>query len=300
MVQQLYPATVFWAYPSSDEQHIATIRARIPPSVQFCAFDLHGETPEQVQKSFRACLNKLPVLIDGVIFNLYGAVGDGSLVLHPKLVQYKLTSPLQILQIMMDQTRLERHARIVFVGSESARGLPRMGFPIPQLGDSVASIRSFLSGDAYEAETYRWENAYGDLSAVLVLYVQYLCSVLPDLYVAVVSPGMTEESFNADNSPGLSLLWRLRLWTYRNLLFGLLCRSEIAKPSSFGASLILNALSPDYEYVSGTFVGALSGTGGPVGDQSRLPGGKMFRNERLQAFAYEAVKQHMQMANHEG
>jgi hypothetical protein len=294
MVQQLYPSNIFWVYPSSDEDQIAAIKERAPPSAQFCAFDPIGETPEQIKENFKGCLNKLPTSIDGVIFNPYGAVGDGSLLQHRKLVQYKLTSPLVVLQILINKARLKPSARVLFVGSESARGLPQMGFPVPQLGESVASVRAFLTGDAYADETYRWEQAYGDLSAVLVLYIKYLSTLRPKLYFAVVSPGMTDESFRADNSPNRSLLWRLQLWAFRNLLFGWLCRCEIAKTSSQGASVLLNALLPEYSYSSGTFVGAMSGTGGPVGDQSMLPGGKMFLDERLQALVFEAVQQHMQ------
>ena len=294
MLQKMDPATVYWAYPPSEAVHVATSQVAFPESIQFCVFDPFGETREQFIGNFMECLNKLPTLIDGVIFNLYGAVGDGSLWQHSMLVQQKLTTPLEVLQILIDQARLTPNARIVFSGSESARGFPQMGFPVPQLGENVESIRSFLSGTAYEAATYRWESAYADLAAVLVLYVKHLSTLRPELYFAVVSPGMTDESFRADNSPNHSFSWRLQLWVFRNLLFGMLCRQEIAKTSAQGANLIVNALSPEYSFSSGAFVGSMSGTGGPVGDQTQLPDGKMFLDERLQTLAYEAVRQHME------
>ena len=295
ILQKLDPATVYWAYPPSEADYVTTGMAKTPESTQFCEFDPFGETRQQVMGNFMECLKKLPTLIDGVIINLYGAVGDGTLSQHAMLVQQKLTTPLEVLQILIDQTRLTTNARIVFSGSESARGLPRLGFPVPQLGESVESIRSLLSGDAYEASTYRWESAYADLSAVLVLHLKHLSTLQPHLYMAVVSPGMTDESLRAENSPARSsLFWRWQLWAYRNLFFGVLSRWEIAKTSAQGANLLLNGLSPEYSYSSGAFVAAMSGTGGPVGDQTLLPGGKMFLDERLQKLAYEAVQQHMQ------
>lgn len=294
IIRQMQPATVIVAYPPSEANHVATARSkRIGQSTEFCAFDPFGDSSKAVRENFQACLNVLPQKIDGVIFNAYGAVGDGTLSQHSNLVHYKLTSHLHILQALMDQHRLTSDARIIFVGSESARGLPKMGFPVPQLGNSVDSIRSFLTGTAYDQETYRWEPAYADISAMLVLYVNSLAQSLPEMYFAVVSPGMTEESLSADNSPNPSLLWRLQLWTFRNLLFGLLYRWEIAKSSVQGASLVLAALLPSYTYPSGTFVGALGGTGGPVGDQSQLTGSRMFRDEELQKLVYQAVQHHM-------
>jgi len=294
ILRNMDPASVYWAYPPSETVHVVTSQAKFHESIHFCVFDPFGETREKIMGNFMECLNKLPTLIDGVIFNLYGAVGDGSLPQHSLLVQQKLTTPVEVLQILIDQARLTPNARIVFTGSESARGLPHMGFPVPHLGENVESIRSVLSGDAYEAATYRWESAYADLAAVLVLYVKNLSVLRPDLYFVVVSPGMTDESFRADNSPNHSFSWCLQMWVFRYLLFGMMCRSEIAKTSAQGAILLVNALSPEYTYSSGAFVGSMSGTGGPVGDQTHLPDGKMFLDERLQTLAYEAVRQHMQ------
>jgi hypothetical protein len=86
----------------------------------------------------------------------------------------------------------------------------------------------------------------------------------------------------------------------------LLQRWEIAKTSEEGALLMVRALlglSPgqstrlSWEYPTGTFVGAKSGTGGPISDQTTLEGGKMFLDEALQDTVFETVQQYLPLIN---
>jgi hypothetical protein len=179
-----------------------------------------------------------------------------------------------------------------------------MGFSVPNLGTSIESIQAHLTGSIYSSSSpsssnsvsetvtpYRWEQAYGDLCAILVLYIKHLAKLYPQYYLAIISPGMTEESLQPHNSPDPSWTWRFQLWMYRTILFPWLQRAEIAKTSYDGARLLARGLvMEDWEYPSGTFVGAKSGTGGPVCDQSILEGGKMFRDATLQELAYKAVQ----------
>ncbi len=292
LIQQLQPATVYVAYPPSEEQHVRPAQQQLLLSTpaQWCPYDPFGDKQTN-QKKAQACLHIIPSQIDGVIFNSYGAVGDGTIYQHSGLVGYKLLGNLALLHILLDHGRLKDGARIFFVGSESARGLPKMGFQVPNLGTSIESIQSYLTGSVYSTEVlYRWEQAYADLCAILVLYVKQLAKVYPQYYFGVISPGMTEESLNPNNSPNPSWTWRIQLWSFRNIFFPLLQHWEIAKTAREGASLLAHALLDwEEDYPSGTFVGAKNGTGGPLYDQSLLEGGKMFQDKHLQQITYQAV-----------
>jgi hypothetical protein len=323
-IRQLSPALVYVAYPPSEKQHIAAARRKLKSSalheedrVKWCPFDPFGPK-ESVKNNARSCLEAIRThvdaqLIDGILFNSYGAVGDGTANettgLLP-LVEYKLIGNLIFLNSVLDQDLLKKGARVIFVGSESARGLPKMGFPVPDLGSTVESIQSYLTGTSYiqqnndhtTSSTYRWEQAYADLCAITIFYMRRLARDYPHIYFGAVSPGMTEESLNPDNSPSPSSAWRLQLFFFRRILFVLLKKWEIAKTVDEGAELLVRALLAtkitqptefSWEYTSGTFVGAEGGTGGPICDQTILEGGKMYLEQHLQDLAYQAVQPYL-------
>lgn len=331
-IKQLYPASIYVAYPPSEEHHLAAARVHLAATglklqVQWCPFEPFGPR-ETVQINMAPCLESIRsrhpdsiTKVDGILFNSYGSVGGG-LANHETtgllpLAEYKLIGNLIFLHALLDQhpSVLKDNARIIFVGSESARGLPKMGFPVPDLGSTVQSIQSFLTGSAYgqsrqndpeqsstngvDTTLYRWEQAYANLCAITILYMRRLARDYPQYYFGAVSPGMTEESFNPDNLPSPSSLWRIRLFVFHRVLFQLLQRWEIAKTSEEGAFLLVRGLlgwqyeksgSLSWDYPSGAFVGAKSGTGGPICDQTTLEGGKMFLNQTLQDLAFEAVR----------
>ena len=79
--------------------------------------------------------------------------------------------------------------------------------------------------------------------------------------------------------------------SYREVIFGLLQRWEIAKTVEEGASLLIQALRG--EFPSGSFIGAMSGTGGQIGDQTMLEGGRMLRDEKLQDMAYDTIRSYL-------
>jgi hypothetical protein len=328
VIRQLYPASIYVAYPPSEEQHILAARRKLKSwaldeedRVHWCPFDPFGPK-ENVKDSVQTCLEAIgsskeeAPSLDGVLFNSYGAVGDGTANektgLLP-LVEYKLVGNLILLNSVLDQAFLKAAARVIFVGSESARGLPKMGFPVPDLGSTVESIQSYLTGTAYlqqndhtssslSSSTYRWEQAYADLCAIAVLYVRRLARDYPQIYFGVVSPGMTDESLNPENSPSPSLTWRMQLFFFRRVIFALLQKWEIAKTVDEGAQLLVRALLATiitqptnfaWEYPSGTFVGAKGGTGGPICDQTILAGGEMYLEQHLQDLAFQAVEPYL-------
>lgn len=138
--------------------------------------------------------------IRGVLLNQYGSVGDGSP--GPEtgllaLAEYKLVSPAVFIDVVLERMEEEQRQawrrrrrtwgvlqrpppvagcsysaamRFIAVGTEAARGLPRMGFAVPTLGTTRASLRGALTGSMFSpsprSRPFRWEDAYAHLRAV--------------------------------------------------------------------------------------------------------------------------------------
>eukprot|EP00536_Pseudo-nitzschia_multiseries_P018069 jgi/Psemu1/54018/gm1.54018_g len=241
-----------------------------------------------------------------------------------------------------DNTPLPPSLRVVVVGTEAARGLPRMGIPVPGLEEDdeheneyeyESTIRNRLWA-ATNTNTASWESEYAEMSAVAVLYFKALAASLDasrsasrnssaksnaksnsnsnsnNAYIAIVSPGMTQESLKLEHVPvsGRTLSFRCKLWLCRlPKVFAWLRTMEIAKTSQEGGALLASALLNDVVvvgekegvtdanadassdaggqhkqdgetslprwddvYPSGSFVGAKSGTGGPLCEQALL------------------------------
>jgi len=229
--------------------------------------------------------------------------------------------------------------RVVVVGTEAARGLPRMGIPVPDLQQEVedeSSIRNRLllapkqqmqmkmqqpmpHSDEPTTATKNagasWESEYAEMNAMSVLYFKALAASLSEqndknknCCVGIVSPGMTEESMKLEHVPGSgrTLAFRAKLWLCRlPRVFAWLRAQEIAKTSDEGGALLVRALLNDPieegdahrntnhkvrnsssdgngngndetvlrwddVYPTGFFVGAKSGTGGPLCEQALL------------------------------
>jgi hypothetical protein len=263
------------------------------------------EAEEEEESPEMGCSEQYEV-IDGILFNPYGVITDGTQ--QPDtgllaLVEYKLIGNLIFLQSLLSQGILKHGSRVIFSGSESARGLPKMGFPVPDLGTTMESVEAHLTGTTYMTKpdngqsprsSYQWEHAYADLSAIGVLYMVSLSTRYPNLYFGTISPGMTQESLNPNSMSNPSIGWTLQMHFFRYLMFPLLKHWEIAKDVEDGAALFTRALiGADWGYPSGTFVGAKSGTGGPICDQSILSGGKVFLDQQMQRIAFEVVHRYL-------
>ncbi len=194
--------------------------------------------------------------------------------------------------------------RIITVGTEAARGLPKMGIPVPNLTNASEALlwkKLLLYDESPHSESVDWEEKYAEMNALVVLYFKALQTQVQhttkNLYLGIVSPGMTPESFNIVHVPkaARTLAFRLKLWLCRRKwVFDWLQKSEIAKSTTHAGKILATALlnapidaNPksndaneqksneaivrwDDVYSSGSFVGAQSGTGGPLCEQSLL------------------------------
>lgn len=198
----------------------------------------------------------------------------------------------------LDKSSSQSPLRIIVVGTEAARGLPKMGIPVPNFrGATESTVRNKLllntidsDNEVSDFENCDWEIKYAEMNALLVLYLKAMeaHSSKPDneLYLGIVSPGMTPESFNIAHVPesGRTMAFRSKLWMCRrSWIFDWLQKCEISKTTEEAGSLVARALLNGLMktncsdsllwndvYPSGSFVGAQSGTGGPLCEQSLL------------------------------
>jgi Sulfotransferase domain len=276
-------------------------------------------------------LDDCSYFVRGILFNQYGYVdeninNDKREFAATPLAQYKVLSSAVLIETFKDivmRTAKERSKqdpissppfysnfgmRIIAVGTEAARGLPKMGFLAPTIGTTRASIQAILTSQAdfAGATPTSWEHIYAQLSALQVLYFKALasgvwisCQLLdPSFYYwyfGVVSPGMTQESLHVKHVPpsARTLAFRLKMAMCRYILFPLLRKMEIAKTVDEAGRLLAAALigSSDFAYPNGCFVGAKSGTGGPLCDQTLLEGGKQLVDRERQELTFRVVQE---------
>ncbi|KAG7371222.1 hypothetical protein IV203_019792 [Nitzschia inconspicua] len=273
----------------------------------------------------------------GVLYNQYGYVDDRATLdssdaadsMATTLAQYKLVSTAILIETLRelafhpasaDLLKVARpketlpsvlvydpEMRHIAVGTEAARGLPKMGIPAPIVENTYEGIHEVLTGSS--TATASWEVTYALVSALQVLYFKALASseknsgkvgnpsFLYCWYYGTVSPGMTQESFHVKYVPSQArtLAFRLKMILCRYLLFPLLQRMEIAKTVDEAGRLLAVALvgsqqQQEFDYPNGCFVGAQAGTGGPLCEQSALEGGKQLSDPEIQRLAYQVVQ----------
>ena len=232
---------------------------------------------------------------------------DGKWRFSDAIALYNNTMPHATGKITLDKSSSQLPLRIIVVGTEAARGLPKMGIPVPDFrGATESTIRNKLlldatdsNNEAFCSDSRDWEIKYAEMNALLVLYLKAMGGKLKsaattthssnpegDIYLGIVSPGMTPESFNIAHVPesGRTLAFRSKLWLCRGgLIFDWLQKCEIAKTTEDAGSLLTRALLNrsvgtdfcdglrwDDIYPSGSFVGAQSGTGHSLCEQSLL------------------------------
>ena len=253
---------------------------------------------ESIYKSFKR--------LDGIMLNSHGTgnlqkgedpgvprKGSGLIPMAEK----KLFGNVISLDRLLESRLIDNGSRVVFAGTEAARGLPKMGFPVPnELQPSQVVMEQYLNGSIYDSP-FRYESAYGYIGAILALYVAACGKKHPKIFFSTVSPGMTQESLKVIHLPHPTLFDWITMFIFRVILFPvILKRYKIAHDYSVGASYFVQALTgtgewgQKSEYESGVFVAAFKGTSGPIGDQYHVPNGTIFRDEALQETAYETVR----------
>ncbi|WP_408692776.1 SDR family NAD(P)-dependent oxidoreductase [Vibrio fortis] len=172
---------------------------------------------------------------------------------------------------------------ILYAGSETARGVPRMGVAKPELKDtSVQEFSSIADGSKFGSNADPLD-VYGTIKLTGTLWMSSMARQHPHLRFVTISPGGTTSTNGMDDLPLLKKVFFKYVGGTVMPLFGMMHSVEK------GAKRYLEGLfNPSFE--SGRFYASRAGSPtGPVIDQVTLE--PLFNNSSAQDNAYQAIQQ---------
>jgi NAD(P)-dependent dehydrogenase (short-subunit alcohol dehydrogenase family) len=171
----------------------------------------------------------------------------------------------------------------VLVGSEAARGVPKLQIPRPTFAEhSVAEFASVIDGTFFAGQKVNGSLAYGQVKYLGALWISELAHRHPRLRLLTVSPGNTAGTdVFRDMGPLVRPLMN------RVLMPRVLPMLGLAHPVSAGARRLVDATVRD-DLDSGKFyASAAKRLTGPLVDQAGIVAD--FADPAIQGHAYEAV-----------
>jgi len=233
------------------------------------------------------------VVLNGVVLNAGGmgskASGEPT---EPNgvtdIAQSNLVAHCHLVDALLATGRIGKGTRLIYAGSEGARGLPAFGMAKPEYGESVSFYKDALTGKSHEK--FDLGMAYTEIKGIAALYfAAWNRKIAPDVFVLTVSPGATSGS--SISKQGAIPWWQGYFFSVMIFLnehiFG------TAHSLSVGAQRYVDAVTGEggYDaYSAGAFVASEKGASGRVVDQATLPEGKDFADVTKQNAAFEAVR----------
>ena len=252
------------------------------------------ESPAQFHEAVR------DTKVDGMLVNKHGCNspqdGRGEQDEQGLLpfAKHKLVDNANLINRFIKSGKLSKGSRVIISGSEAARGIKAMGFPTPILDNSVESFTSYMDGTGFDNK-YDANKGYAYHMAISALMVKALARQYSNIYFASVSPGFTPDSLRPSNVAGVP--WFIYVLQFAMALaFPIMRIFGAGHGCNVAATRFVDAIvddSSDWDYPSGTPVGALEGISGPFGDLTLMPNGGILGNEQLQDLALDAVSQYM-------
>lgn len=143
--------------------------------------------------SVRAATDSLRDPIDAVILNAGGSGGSTPMALTSdgvtQLFAQNVLGHVILLETLLRSGLLTQTA--VFVGSEAARGVPKMGIKRPT-ATTVDEFKDVLTGEAYTGKKVDIFSAYGATKYVGALWMSSLARRYPGTRLVTISPGGTK------------------------------------------------------------------------------------------------------------
>ncbi len=218
--------------------------------------------------SVRAALSSLNEPIDDLVMNAGGSGGKTPLALTKdgvtEIFASNVLGHVVLLDGLITADKLGRAA--VFVGSEAARGFPRLGMKRPTLAtSSVDEFASLCDGTYFRGRKADGTLAYGQVKYVGALWMASAARRHPTLRLITMSPGNTRGTDVARDFPlPLRLLMTYVLLPVIAPLFGMVHDVD------HGAKRLIEGLT-DETLKSGSFYGSKANTlTGPMIDQSEI------------------------------
>jgi NAD(P)-dependent dehydrogenase (short-subunit alcohol dehydrogenase family) len=228
------------------------------------------------------------ILLNGLVLNAGGPGDDASEEpTRPNgvmdIVQINIIGHMQLVQALQCKRILTEGCRIIYSGSESARGIPMFFQPAPQLGDSVDFFERFMKGSGATKDI---SFMYAATKGFATLYFAAYARRNSSYKVLIVSPGGT---FGTNALQRKSIPWYAKIIVkFMWLVAYYLGRFQILQQ---GAKKYVDAVTGGFDdYPSGTFLACSVDLAGPLCDQVTFPGGLQYSDVKKQEAAYDALK----------
>ena len=175
----------------------------------------------------------------------------------------------------------------VLVGSEAARGVPKLRIARPTFADhSSEEFASVIDGSFFQGASFDVMLAYGQVKYLGALWMGAMARMHPELRFITMSPGNTAGTEALRDQPAL-----VRIIASRIVLPYLAPALRIGHKLDVGAERLVNAVT-DASLQSGVFyASAASKITGPVIDQAEIV--PDFRDPEIQDHAYEAIQRYV-------
>jgi len=225
---------------------------------------------------------KLTEPVDAVILNAGGTGGKTPLAITRDGVTHVFAQNVLghavLLESLLRQGRLTQAA--IFVGSEAARGFPKLRMKRPD-ATTPKALRDIITGNAKKADVF---SAYGAVKYIGALWMSSLAREYPQIRLVTISPGGTKGTSAYDSMPTpLSIFAKIIFKPLLSPLMGLEHSLET------GGRRIVDGLY-DQSLRSGHFYASSENVlTGPIVDQSEFFAN--FGNPALQDMAATAVRE---------
>lgn len=193
--------------------------------------------------------------------------------------QINLIGHVQLVEIL--KPKMAEGCKIVFAGSEAARGVPMMMIGNPKMGDTSEWYEKQLKGNFRGFDPMA---VYAKTKGFAALYFAEWARQNPKYKVWVVSPGGTSgtAALSADAVPG-------HFKAMMPIMMPVMKVIGVMHPLEDGTDRYIQVLAGVHDYPSGTFIASKRGTTGEMIDQATLRSGKKYGSQIKQQAAFKAL-----------
>ncbi len=235
--------------------------------------------------SVRSALSSVKEPLDALVMNAGGSGGKTPLALTKNgvtdIFAQNVLGHVVLLDSLLKSGQLAGTA--IYLGSEAARGVPKMGMKRPAFATSSANeFASVCNGEWFRGKKPDSMLAYGQVKYLAALWMAATARQNPQFKFLTISPGNTRGTEIANSAPlPMRLLIKYLFMPIVGPLLGM------AHPLEAGAKRIVDGLT-DPALKSGVFYGSKEDTlTGPIVDQSTIVSD--LNNETYQDNAWNAV-----------
>ncbi|HTP51270.1 MAG TPA: SDR family NAD(P)-dependent oxidoreductase [Anaeromyxobacteraceae bacterium] len=235
--------------------------------------------------SVRAAIRSIRRPVDALVMNAGGIGGREPLALTKagvtQVFALNLLGHVELFDGLLRSEKLTGTA--LYVGSEAARGVPKMRMQKPTFASSsVDEFVSVCNGQIFAGKKADIWLAYGQVKYLAALWIGAAARKHPELRILTVSPGQTSGTEAPNNFPGLTrLMLKYVMMPIVAPLLGIVHSLET------GSKRLVDAIV-DPAFRSGTFYASdAKALTGPLVDQSAIS--PELRDATIQDNAWEAV-----------